>query len=186
MKLKTMENQGPKSEKFSISTIKQMELKQTEEPAKKIINLKGNSLLVFSPENRIRKRFGDFISYKFVFKEFAWSFDYFILTLIILSTLMLTLESPLMDPESERAINLYWIDVVVTGFFTMELVLKVVVYGFLFNGDESYMKSSWNIMDFFIVVFSLISLAAKDVDLGVIKTFRMLRVLRPLRMINRN
>jgi len=68
----------------------------------------------------------------------------------------------------------------------MELILKVCVYGFIINGPESYMHNSWNIMDFFIVLFSLISLAAKGVDLGVIKTFRMLRVLRPLRMIKRN
>jgi len=167
-----------------------MELKQTEEPSKKKIDLIGNSLFVFKPDNCVRKSAGNFVSYKFVCNtkgcEFAWSFDYFILTLIILSTLMLTLESPLMDPTSERATNLYWIDVVVTAFFTLELVTKVLVYGFMFNGEDSYMKNSWNVMDFFIVVFSLISLAAKDVDLGVIKTFRMLRVLRPLRMINRN
>lgn len=43
-------------------------------------------------------------------------------------------------------------------------------------------------MDFVIVAFSLISLSFKDAggDLGAIKTLRMLRVLRPLRMISRN
>lgn len=43
-------------------------------------------------------------------------------------------------------------------------------------------------MDFIIVAFSLISIIFEDsgADLGAIKTLRMLRVLRPLRMISRN
>ena len=68
-----------------------------------------------------------------------FSFDYFILTLIMFSTFMLILESPLMDPESKKAEVLYWIDVVVTGFFTLELILKVIVYGYIMNGEDSYM-----------------------------------------------
>jgi voltage-dependent calcium channel L type alpha-1D len=78
------------------------------------------------------------------------------------------------------------IDIYVTSIFTIELLLKVVVYGFMFNGPESYMLNPWNIMDFIIVCFSLISIIFSGVDLGIIKVLRMLRVLRPLRMISRN
>ena len=48
------------------------------------------------------------------------------------------------------------------------------------------MRDSWNILDFLIVVFSLINIAAAGVDIGIIKLFRMLRVLRPLRVLKRN
>lgn len=41
-------------------------------------------------------------------------------------------------------------------------------------------------MDFIIVAFSIISIMFAGADLGAIKTLRMLRVLRPLRMISRN
>jgi hypothetical protein len=41
-------------------------------------------------------------------------------------------------------------------------------------------------MDFIIVAISIVSMAAKGVDLGFIKILRMLRLLRPLRMISRN
>lgn len=41
-------------------------------------------------------------------------------------------------------------------------------------------------MDFIIVFFSMVSIAFADIDLGPIKILRMLRVLRPLRMISRN
>jgi len=48
------------------------------------------------------------------------------------------------------------------------------------------MRNAWNIMDFVIVFFSMVSIIFQDVDLGPIKVLRMLRVLRPLRMISRN
>ena len=68
----------------------------------------------------------------------------------------------------------------------MECLINIIVFGFAFNGSSSYMHDSWNILDFLIVVFSLINIAAAGVDIGVIKLFRMLRVLRPLRVLKRN
>lgn len=41
-------------------------------------------------------------------------------------------------------------------------------------------------MDFLIVTFSIISMSFANVKLGIFKILRMLRVLRPLRMISRN
>ena len=70
--------------------------------------------------------------------------------------------------------------------FLFELLIKVVVLGFAFNGKDSYLKNSWNKMDFIIVFFSMVSMIFKDIDLGPIKILRVLRVLRPLRMISRN
>jgi len=73
-----------------------------------------------------------------------------------------------------------------TILFTIEMLIKIIVYGFIMNGEDSYMQNSWNIMDFVIVSFSLISIIFSDVDLAIFKLLRMLRVLRPLRMISRN
>jgi hypothetical protein len=78
------------------------------------------------------------------------------------------------------------IDFIITFIFVIEMVLKIMVFGFCLNGPESYIRNSWNVMDFFIVAFSLVSLFAQDVNLGFIKILRMLRVFRPLRMISRN
>ena len=36
-----------------------------------------------------------------------------------------------------------------------ELLAKVVVYGLFANGADSYLKSPWNILDFFIVSISI-------------------------------
>ena len=38
-----------------------------------------------------------------------------------------------------------------TGLFTVEMLLKIVVYGFVF-GDVAYLRDSWNVLDFFIVI----------------------------------
>jgi voltage-dependent calcium channel T type alpha-1G len=78
------------------------------------------------------------------------------------------------------------LDYILSFIFLFELLIKVVVYGFAFNGPDSYMKNSWNVMDFIIVFFSMVSIAFADIDLGPIKILRVLRVLRPLRMISRN
>lgn len=75
---------------------------------------------------------------------------------------MLILESPLNDPKSEMADNLFYIDIVVTALFTIELILKVIVLGFLMNGPESYIRNAWNQMDFVIVAISLISIIFRD------------------------
>jgi len=99
---------------------------------------------------------------------------------------MLILETPLQNPKGDRADILYIIDVVVSSLFAIELILKVIVFGFMFNGEDSYIRNPWNIMDFIIVAFSVVTLTMKDANLGAVKSLRMLRVLRPLRMISRN
>lgn len=68
----------------------------------------------------------------------------------------------------------------------MEVVLKVVAKGLIMNGPKSYLRSYWDILDFIIVVFSVISLSANKESLKFFKLFRMYRFLRPLRMINKN
>lgn len=112
-------------------------------------------------------------------------FDHSILFLIGCSTVLLALENPLEDPESSYVKTLKKIDVVVSIIFTGELVIKIIVYGFCFNGAESYIKNAWNQMDFLIVTVSIISMTFANVKIGIFKVLRMLRVLRPLRMITR-
>ena len=113
-------------------------------------------------------------------------FETFVLIMIIFSTILLTLDNPLNDPKGKRVMILEDIDIVVSTIFAVESLLKIIVQGFLFNGKDSYIRNPWNIIDFVIVVFSLISIMAAGVNLKFIKALRMLRVLRPLRMISRN
>lgn len=58
----------------------------------------------------------------------------------------------------------------------------------MYNGEGSYLRDGWNILDFFIVLVSLVSLGFGDdaESLRNLKALRTLRVLRPLRLISRN
>jgi hypothetical protein len=75
-----------------------------------------------------------------------------------------------------------------TAIFTIEAVAKIIVFGFLFNGKQSYLKTAWNIIDFFTVITSVGSYFAPREDTGYsfIKVLRVVRFLRPLRIIQKN
>ena len=74
---------------------------------------------------------------------------------------------------------------VFTILFSLEALIKAVAFGFVMD-KYSYLREYWNILDFFIVVSSLVDLVLIDVNLPVIKILRLLRTLRPLRFISRN
>jgi hypothetical protein len=65
------------------------------------------------------------------------------------------------------------------------MVTKIMALGLIMD-DGSYLRDNWNRLDFFIVNASIIELAASGIDLPIIKIFRMLRTLRPLRFISHN
>ena len=109
--------------------------------------LVGNSLCLFDPENSIRIACKKLVAHKY--------FDPFILVMIVFSTVLLTLENPLDDPDGRKADVLRVFDFVVSFIFVAEFLLKVLVFGFAFNGKESYIRSTWNQIDFMIVVFSV-------------------------------
>ncbi len=81
---------------------------------------------------------------------------------------------------------MYYIDLIITIVFTFEVVIKLIGKGIFFCGKRSYFKSVWNILDFTIVLISLISIIFSNDSLKIFKILRMIRVLRPLRVINRN
>ena len=65
------------------------------------------------------------------------------------------------------------------------MILKITAKGFVMDSG-SYLRESWDKLDFFIVITSIMDMALTGVEIGFIKIFRMLRVLRPLRFINHN
>jgi voltage-dependent calcium channel T type alpha-1G len=113
-------------------------------------------------------------------------FDNFIMFAITVSSILLALESPLNDPDGTLAKVLLVFDYSTTVIFTLEVVVKVIASGFLCNGDKSYLKNSWNVADFLIVVISIVSLLPLEANLSVLKVIRMIRLLRPLRVISKN
>ena len=144
-------------------------------------------------------------------------FDNVILFLIFTSSVMLAVDSPLVDPNSSEASIYFYIDTVHTVLFTIEMMIKIIGLGFFSNNlnkDDSnkdpaktaiseakksetqlkpYIWNTWNALDFFVVVSSLVELLMPLVtggegaeSLKSLKALRALRALRPLRMVSKN
>ena len=105
-------------------------------------------------------------------------FERFIIIFILLSSIQLALTNPLNDPNGRLQQSLYWIDFFTTLIFLVECGLKIVTFGFVSNGPPSYLKNPWNLVDFTIILLSIVSITPIANKLQVFKMFRILRVLR--------
>lgn len=119
-------------------------------------------------------------------------FDNIILVCILLSSFCMALDNPLDNPESTVKRMLFVSNIVFTVIFFTEMMLKIKVMGFIAT-PGTYLRNSWNVLDFVIVCISLIEfvdLAMADEGggsgLSFLKTTRILRAFRPLRLISRN
>lgn len=95
-------------------------------------------------------------------------FNKFVITIIIINGLALGLQTD-QDLSSTMLTSLSWIDFFCLGFFVVELVAKLAIY------RGQFFRESWNIFDFAVVMVGLIPSAG---SLSVLRTFRILRVLR--------
>lgn len=76
----------------------------------------------------------------------------------------------------------FWFGII----FTAEAAAKIVVYGLAF-GENAYIKSPWNVLDFMTVVVGnlLILIGDASGQFSSLKSLRTLRALRPIRMASR-
>jgi len=111
-------------------------------------------------------------------------FDNYVLMLVFISSVTLAIDSPLNNPKDQVSISLYYIDIVMTSLFSLEVIIKVIAFD-LFYLDTAYLRSPWNVMDVVIVIFSIVSLFSNQNGLSALKALRCLRALRPLRVISR-
>lgn len=114
-------------------------------------------------------------------------FEQFVMHLIGINSLFMALEEPVLKDEYSLATLKFFGDVV-SGLFIVESALKIFVMGFVI-GKKTYLRDSFNILDFVIVVISIVAwiLEANDgFDISFVRAFRALRALRPLKLISKN
>ncbi|XP_073414555.1 voltage-dependent T-type calcium channel subunit alpha-1H isoform X4 [Dendrobates tinctorius] len=103
---------------------------------------------------------------------------------ILLNCVTLGMFQPCEDVDclSERCTILEAFDGFIFAFFAVEMVIKMIALGIF--GQKCYLGDTWNRLDFFIVMAGMMeySLDGHNVSLSAIRT---VRVLRPLRAINR-
>uniref|UniRef100_A0A8C6JUA3 Voltage-dependent T-type calcium channel subunit alpha-1H n=1 Tax=Melopsittacus undulatus TaxID=13146 RepID=A0A8C6JUA3_MELUD len=140
------------------------------------------SLYVFSPQNRFRVMCQKVIAHKM--------FDHVVLVFIFLNCITIALERPDIDPHSTERMFLSVSNYIFTAIFVAEMMVKVVALGF-FSGENTYLQSSWNVLDGVLVFVSIIDIIVSMASaggakiLGVLRVLRLLRTLRPLRVISR-
>uniref|UniRef100_A0A8C8EDN3 Calcium voltage-gated channel subunit alpha1 H n=1 Tax=Otus sunia TaxID=257818 RepID=A0A8C8EDN3_9STRI len=140
------------------------------------------SLYLFSPQNRFRVMCQKVIAHKM--------FDHVVLVFIFLNCITIALERPDIDPHSTERIFLSVSNYIFTAIFVAEMMVKVVALGF-FSGENTYLQSSWNVLDGVLVFVSIIDIIVSMASaggakiLGVLRVLRLLRTLRPLRVISR-
>nr|XP_060622034.1 voltage-dependent L-type calcium channel subunit alpha-1D isoform X16 [Anolis sagrei ordinatus] len=135
----------------------------------------GSSFFIFSATNPIRVACHRLINHHI--------FTNLILVFIMLSSASLAAEDPIRS-HSFRNNILGYFDYAFTAIFTVEILLKLTVFGaFLHKG--SFCRNYFNLLDLLVVGVSLVSFGIQSSAISVVKILRVLRVLRPLRAINR-
>ena len=152
---------------------------QENKPPARCLLFQNRSLWIFAPDNKIRLLFTRVVEHRY--------FEDFIYHLIAMNSLLLMINYPtITDPYFMKTIEL--ITTLISAFFIGEAVLKIISLGFAL-GESAYLKDSWNILDFIIVLSSILNWlldAFSEVSLSFLRGFRALRALRPLRMISKD
>jgi len=108
--------------------------------------------------------------------ESSW-FNNFIIWTILIAGIVVGIQT-----YGERVANwqglLHNMDILILWIFTIEAILKLIVYG------TDYFKDSWNVFDFVIVVICWAAFFMPNIDAGVVAVFRLARVLRVFRLVS--
>lgn len=106
-------------------------------------------------------------------------FDKIILVVIVVNSLVLALDNEvyIITKYAED------IDFIFLIIYTIEMILKIIAMGF-FMRAHSYLRDTWNVLDFLVVILGWISLNFASDDGADISAIRVIRILRPLRTIN--
>eukprot|EP01052_Picozoa_sp_SAG31_P011849 SAG31_NODE_681_length_12844_cov_31.703021_6_plen_681_part_00 len=140
----------------------------------------GRALFIFSSTSHMRQYLKSLLS--------TDRFKNLILVSIMISSLCLAIEEPAVsngDCCETLSEILHVLDVVFTIVFTVEMLMKILCLGLCFESEHAYLRNGWNILDAVIVVMSIVSLSLSGSGFNWVRTFRVFRALRPLRVIQR-
>ena len=102
---------------------------------------------------------------------------------ILISTVCLAVDTPMRPPDHPVEVTLEMLQYVTLWVFVVEALLKCIAYGVVLHEDAYLRRNAWNRLDFFITFTSV--LGEFIPELGHMDLHRVLRMLRPLRFINK-
>ncbi|XP_064650227.1 voltage-dependent calcium channel type A subunit alpha-1-like isoform X7 [Lineus longissimus] len=112
-------------------------------------------------------------------------FEYFIMTMIALNTLILMMKYYSRNPSDSYALYceiLMYLNTAFTVMFTIECLLKILAFG-----PKNYFRDPWNIFDFITVIGSITDVLVTElqqsnfISLGFLRLFRAARLIKLLR-----
>jgi hypothetical protein len=154
----------------------------------------GTSLFCLGEENPFRIGVFRFVSSK-IFEWVIFIVICISITLLVLdvfdesvaSSASATIYSLSPDPTADtwQVIQFYAAEGT-TVVFLIEAILRIIALGFILN-QHAYLRTGWNRLDFIVLAASLVVFfIGRDGDqFKFVKSFRVIRALRPLRMIRR-
>ena len=78
------------------------------------------------------------------------------------------------------------ITLVFPAFFTFEIILKSIAYGFILGHRKCYLRSILNLVDAFVVIISILNITLRYMEskseFSIIRVLRVIRVVRMLRL----
>jgi len=95
-------------------------------------------------------------------------FEIFILLTIITNCVFMALSNPPKESEYVFAV-----------IYTLEVLVKVLAKGFILH-PYSYLRNSWNWLDFFVVIVGYVTMIPEMEAYSGVKTFRVLRALKTI------
>jgi hypothetical protein len=140
---------------------------------------KQKSLFIFAYDNKIRAFLREFTHNNY--------FSGFIYHMIALNSLLLILDAPDLEDKYQKQ-TISNLLLLISIIFIFECTIKIIAHGFI-CGEKTFLKDGWNILDFIIVMFSIITMLLEglmDTNVSFIRGFRALRALRPLKFVSKN
>jgi len=146
----------------------------------------GYAFFIFGPTNPVRMFCLNILeSEVHIGPDKIKVFDNAILFCILVSSVGMAMDSPLSDPSAPWTQVIRRGDQVFAVIFALEMVIKLIAYG-LFWCEHGYLKDGWNVLDGVVVIITVLDILMEGSGGGFLKTVRILRALRPLRLISRN
>jgi hypothetical protein len=101
---------------------------------------------------------------------------------IIISCIRFTIDSPLLNPESEYITRWNYFGHFSNFIFTLELIFNLIRFGFLI-GKDSYLRRSWYNVVSFIVVFASALSYSQSHNLKIFRILDRFKILKILTFI---
>ena len=118
------------------------------------------SLFLFSKSNLLRQ-----YCHKFAFHSM---FETGILMIIMICSVKMIIDTY----EDDNNVLLLVIDDITTVIFVIEFLMKIIAKGFILHKD-TYLRESWNQLDFRLVISSGISIVFEQINIPFIKVFNI-------------